>query len=105
MDNLNRFISLICIKTLFKAAVVASKKSHVSGSVSPMRVVRINVVFLHISGVGDSCDEEPKADTHKNSFPHGVGYLIPHFLIQKMDFLESSNIVFLHWSVCDCPYS
>ena len=68
--NLNRFISLICIKTLFKAAVVASKKSHVSGSISPMCVVRINVILLHVFGFGDSCDEEPKADSYEDSFPH-----------------------------------
>ena len=78
-----------------------------SGGVSPMGIVGINVVLLLVDVFvsREPGDEDPQTSSKKDSLPHGVRNIVPHLLVQKMDLLESSNVVFLSRSVCDCPNS
>ena len=76
-----------------------------SSGVSPVGIVRIIVVLLHVSSSGDSCDEEPEGGTDKDSLPHGVRDLIPHLLVEVMDLLKSSNVVLSAGSIGEAPDS
>ena len=76
-----------------------------SGSVSPVSIVGVVVVLLHVSLVGKSSHKEPEADNDEDSFPDGLRNLVPHLLIKEMDLLQSPNVVFLAWSVGQAPNS
>lgn len=75
------------------------------GRISETCIMRIVIRFLHIFVFCNSCDKEPKWQSDQQSCPNGSIYLVPHFLVEKMDFLKSSNIVFIAWSISDRPYS
>ena len=78
-----------------------------SGGVSPMGVVGINVVLLliDVSVSGDSGNEDPKASSEEDSLPHSVRNIVPHLLVQKMNFLKTSDVVFSSRSVSESPNS
>ena len=76
-----------------------------SSSVSPVCVVRISVVLLHVSLVRNSGDKEPESNADKDSLPDGRGDLVPHLLVEHVDLLQSPDIVFFAWSVGECPNS
>ena len=76
-----------------------------SGSVSPVSIVGIVVVLLHVSLVGKSCHKEPESDSHEDSLPDSLGNLVPHLLIEHMDFLHPPNVIFLAGSVGQAPNS
>lgn len=57
------------------------------GGVSPVSVVRVVIVLLHVSILSKPCDKEPEADGHKDSLPDGLRYLVPHLLVEHVDFL------------------
>jgi hypothetical protein len=70
-----------------------------------MCIVRISVVLLHVSLVGESRNEKPEANRDKNPLPDSLRYLIPHLLVEQMDLLQSSNVVFLAGSIGQAPNS
>ena len=84
---------------------IAIEISHVSSGVSPVGIVRISVVLLHVSLIGDSCDEEPEGNTDKDSLPHRVADLIPHLLVEVVDLLKSSNVILSARSIGEAPDS
>ena len=73
------------------------------GSVSPVSIMRVVVVPLHVLGALDSGNEDPEEHTGKKSFPERVVSLVPHLLIEVVDLLESLQIVLLHGCVGDSP--
>jgi hypothetical protein len=75
------------------------------GGVSPMGIVRVSVVLLHVSLIGESGNEKPEANRDKNSLPDSLGNLIPHLLVQQMDLLQSSKIIFLAGCIGQAPNS
>ena len=76
-----------------------------SGSVSPVSVMRVRVVLFHVSLVGEPGDEKPEANGPEDSLPDGLGHLVPHLIVEQMDLLETSNVIFLAWSVGEGPNS
>lgn len=79
--------------------------SHVCGGISPVGIVRVSVVLLHVSLIGKSGHEEPEANRDKNSLPDGLRNLVPHLLVEHVDLLQPSNVIFLAWSVGQAPNS
>lgn len=75
------------------------------GGVSPVSIVGVVVVLLHVSLVGKSCDKEPESNGDENPLPDGLGNLVPHLLIEHMDFLHPPNVIFLAGSVGQAPNS
>ena len=75
------------------------------GGVSPVSIVGVVVVLLHVSLVGKSSHKEPEADSDEDSFPDGLRNLVPHLLIEHMDFLHPPNVIFLAGSVGEAPNS
>ena len=75
------------------------------GGVSPVSIVRVVVVLLHVSLVGKSCDKEPESNGDEDPLPDGLGHLVPHLLIEHMDFLHPPNVIFLAGSVGQAPNS
>ena len=75
------------------------------GGVSPVSIVGVVVVLLHVSLVGKSCDKEPESNGDENPLPDGLGNLVPHLLIEHVDLLHSPNVIFLPWGVGKAPNS
>ena len=75
------------------------------GSVSPVSIVRVIVVLLHVSILCKSSDEEPEADGDENPLPDGLRHLVPHLLIEHVDLLQSPDVVFSTWGVGEAPNS
>jgi len=74
-----------------------------SCSVSPMGIVTIIVVPLHVSRTSDPGDEEPKSDAGEDTLPHGPVGDEPHFLIEVVDLLQSLDIVLSHGRIRNGP--
>ena len=67
--------------------------------------MRIIVLFFHVSGFSNSSQEEPEHGAYNNSFPNTLSDIIPHLLVQQMNFLNSSNTIQFSWGISNCPYS
>ena len=76
-----------------------------SGGISEAGIVRVHVVFLHVLVLSDSCDEEPQRNGNQDSFPQSAGNLVPHLLVEKMDLLHSSEVVFATLCISQGPDS
>jgi hypothetical protein len=75
------------------------------GGVSPVSIVGVVVVLLHVSLVGKSCDKEPESNGNEDSLPNSLRNLVPHLLIEHVDFLHPPNVIFLAGSVGEAPNS
>ena len=62
------------------------------GSISPMSIVRIIVVLLHVASL-NSRHKEEEADEDEGALPESHVHLVPHFLVQQMDLLQASKVV------------
>ena len=74
-----------------------------SSCVSPMGIMTIIVVPLHVSRASDPGDEDPESDTGEDALPHGPVGDEPHFLIEVVDLLQSLHIVFGHGRIRNGP--
>ena len=74
-----------------------------SCSVSPMSVMTVIVVSLHVLRSLDSSDEDPESNAGKNTFPHGPVSDEPHLLIEVVYLLQSLDIVLGHGRIRNGP--
>ena len=64
--------------------------------VSEGSIMRVRILPLHVSPI-DSCYEEEKCNQDEASLPGGIVDLVPHFIIQQMDLMNSLDIVCSSW--------
>jgi hypothetical protein len=67
----------------------------VSSSFSEVGIVRVEHSLVHIAAFGNFSEEEPQERHRDDSLPQSVGYNVPHFVVEAMDFLETLQVVLL----------
>ena len=65
----------------------------------------IEFSWVHISLLSYSGDEEPQGNHEEDSFIQSLRDHVPHLVVERMQFLESLEIVQFWWSVSNCPHS
>jgi hypothetical protein len=65
----------------------------VSGSLSVLRVVRVEHALVHVLVLGNAGHEEPQGDHDEDALPHGRGNIVPHLLVEEMDLLHALQVV------------
>lgn len=65
----------------------------------------IEISLVHVSLLSESCDKEPQYDHYKCAAPYGIWNLIPHLLVELMDFLHSLEIVQFWGGIGQGPHS
>ena len=56
--------------------------SHMCSRISPVRIVRIVVILLHVFALFDAGHPEEEKEEDKNSFPKSIGDVIPHLIVK-----------------------
>ena len=75
-----------------------------AGRVSPVSIVRIVVVFLHVR-FSDTRGEEKEEYHEEHSLPEGIAVHIKHLVVKQVHFRKPLQIILLAWGISDGPLS
>jgi hypothetical protein len=67
--------------------------------------MRVDIILLHVSVLGNSRDKEPERNCDKNPLPHSAVDIVPHLVVEHVDLLEALDVVLLAWSISESPDS
>ena len=56
--------------------------SHMSSRVSPVCIVRIVVILLHVLTSSDAGHEEEEKEEEEYPFPKSIGNVVPHLVVK-----------------------
>ena len=69
------------------------------GDLSETSIVRIVVIGLHVSSLGNTSEEKEGSDSDIDSPVISSEHDVPLLVVDLMDLLKSCKVSFSHWSV------